>query len=724
MTIVKKYLVALCFAVANVGVAAVDKEQNTHVVSQGAQPCLRSEVYPQWSRLTPQVLRAERDRVLAELDSVAATIVNMPVEEACWDNTFAAFSQAFVQLEYIAYVTNMLVAAGASEEYVALAVELNKNYVQIFHNEKLWFALKNVAAQPWVKQFSPDRQRAIQQLCIFFERQGADLPPAARERSVQIVEQITELSIRYEQNIRKSAETAQCHYIGKPSLLAGIPSHTLKQARNNAKEQGLKGYLFLKYDGTLYDAMTLCRTEEVRKSAWEAWEGVNCPFMQENEAILHQYLTLMHEWASLCGASSYAELAAKDKMLPTGHAALSFIDDLMQRVKPAFDAEVSEMLRLYNAATRKQVQALPPWDVPYAQRLYSKTHSQTAQNIKSYFPREQVLQGALAFCSHMYGVEFKERKTYCVTDTAPYDKDAVEVWHPLVRCIEVYDKDSAELLGIIYLDMFLRENKKLGEWAGFLRCGISPDNGIKDAPHLIFLIFNFNQDDPTLEHRHVSALFHELGHAMHNVLGKPCDFSIKSSLVEQDFVEFPSTLNSYWAHHPEVLATFACHYFTGNPIPQDLLTAFCRDSHKISAMDLMTRLAASRLDLEMNLFYEQKFKGKHLDEASYAVLQPWLVPQTSAPRCCLLQIPHSATVNYTAGLYTYEWCDVMAADVFNHFEKHGVLNPQLGLQLRRTILEKGASEPAVDMMRNFLGRPPQSEPYLRYKGIIPSVDNQ
>ena len=724
MNHIKKYLVALCFAVANVSAAAIGNEPNTHVVAQESQPYLRCEVYPQWSHLTPQVLRAERDRALAEIDAVAATIVNMPVEETCWDNTFAVFSEALAPLEYVICATSMLNAVSSSDEYAALYVELNKDYVQIFHNERLWLALKNIAAQPWVAQLPPDRRRAVQQLCNFFERQGGHLPPSARERTVQIAAQLAELSIRYEQNIRKSEDAAQYHFSGKPSLLSGIPSRALKQARSNAKAQGYTGYLFLKSDGSLYAAMTLCRTEDVRKAAWEAWEGVNCPFMQENEEILHQFLSLLQEWASLNGASSYADLAAKYKMLPTGNAALAFIDDLMQRIKPAFDAEVTEMLRLYNAASRTQVQTLAPWDVPYAERLYYEAHPRSsAKNITDYFDCENVLQGALALCSTLYSVEFKERKTYCATESSPHESDAVEVWHPLVRCFDVYDKDSAEFLGIIYLDMFQRENKKLGAWAGCVRLGVSPDNGIKDLPHALFIIFNFNHDNRTLNHSEVCSVFHEFGHAMHNISGKHCITALNSPYVEQDFVEFPSTLSAYWPHHPEVLSTFSYHYLYGEPISHEQLTVFCRDSHKMSAMDLMSFLAVVRLDLEMNLFYEQKFKAKNWDAVSYVVLQPWLVPQSSAPRCCLLKTPHCVTLNYASGLYSYVWSDVLAADVFNQFEQSGVLNPALGLKYRRTILEKGASEPASDMLHNFLGRPPQLEPYLKYKGIIPSTDN-
>lgn len=710
------------------GAFAVTIEPATPVTSQGTtHPYLRSEVYPRWSEYTPQTLRSEKERVIADAKEQLAKISNLSIEETCWENTFGAFDKAVTPIEYLGGVLSTLSTMGLNDEYETIFVECVKEYVELFHDEKLWHVLKSSAEQPWVKDLSPERQCAVKQLCKIFKQQGAHLSASGRERAVQIAAIITELSFQYEQNIRAANEAAQWHYIGKPSLLSGIPSHVLRRARSNAKSAGVKGYIFCYTDGTLYDAMTLCRTEEMRKSAWEVWAAINSPYMQENEQILAQFLAILHEWATLNGTSSYADFTTQDRMLPTGAAALSFVDDLMHRIKPAFDAEVAEMLRLYNAATHKQVQTLPPWDLPYAQRLYKEAHPLTTSNeVSDCFSRENTLQTVFSLYGTLCGVGFRERVTYCATsETIAPAPDVVEVWHPSVRCFDVYDKQSSELLGILYLDLFSRPNKRQGAWVNFLRPAVSEDDGKNNPPPIVVANFNFNPENShSLSHWEVESLFHEMGHAMHDILGKACITYLSAPYVENDFIEFPSTLSTYWAMHPVVLA--ACTYQSEDelPVPTLPFVEFCRGKHKVYAMDLMASLRDARLDIEMHLFYEQKFKGRNLHEVAYAVLQPWEAPLTSMTPCYVLKIPHCVSNNYACGIYSYIWSDVLAADVFSRFEEYGVLNPQIGGEYRRTILEKGATKPAADMLRLFLGRAPRIEPYLKYKGITPAVDKQ
>lgn len=668
-------------------------------------------VYPQWAAMTPQRMQQELKHHVAELDAALEEIRKVNPQDACWENTFAPFEQALCQIRFMgasaATLADVCADAEHRQQYQALCREISILTVKVFHDDKIWNLMKAAVASPATQSLPPQQRSAMECICDRFKSNGADLSPETRARATKIYEELIQLGYDYQRNIEESVAKVQLHVTEQVGMLNGVPGRLLLRARNNAKREGKKGLLFRVEDNTLRWLLTTCKSEEGRKLAWEAWCTLAHTEQHDNVALAARILALRHELALSEGYSSYADAVGDQlRMLSTGKAALAFIDDMLQRMKPAFDAEVAEILRLYNEAEHKNVQALPPWDLPYAQNLYAEQSTALQSNdISDFLPTKEALRGALALFSKLYSIRIVERETMYLPGADP--ASAVQVWHPAVACYEVYDKESSALLGLIYLDMFDRPGKPTVTQASYVR-----DSSNGTLPHVAIVQLNISGD--TLSHRELCALFHEWGHALQFVMGQGCVYSQNAFGQEIDFIEFASTFNALWANEPQVLAEFARHYSTGEPCPLPLLEAACRNHAEYSVSTIMDRLRDFKVDMEMHLFYEEKFKGKDFNEAAYAVVKPWMVPLTETPPSHLLLVPHCMRTMYGSNYYSYMWCEVMAADAFSGFRTPDGFDFSLGLELRRAIFEKGASEPAMEMFRKFMGRPPQPDAYLEY----------
>ncbi len=668
-------------------------------------------VYPQWSAMTPERMQQELKHHVAEMDAALEQIRKVNPLSACWENTFAPFEEAMCQIRFMgasaAALSELSSDAEQRLQYHELRNEIAVLSVNVCRDDKIWSRMKSALASPSTQSLTAQQRNAMECIAHRFKSNGADLSPEARACSMQIYEELIQLSYDYQLNIVESMADVHLHITDNVSRLNGVPGRVLVRARNNAKREGKKGFVFRADDNTLWRLLTTSKNEAGRKEAWEAWRTLAHTEKHDNAALAARILELRHELAHCEGYPTYADAFGDQyRMLSTGEEALAFIDEMLQRLKPLFEAEVAEMLRLYNETEHKNVQALPPWDLPYAQALYAEQQwmPQTGA-IDDYLPTKDVVRGALDFFCKLYSIRVEERAT--VHQPGADSASAVDVWHPAVGCYEVYDQESSALLGIIYLDMYDRPGKLPVAQAFPVR-----DSSNGSLPHVAVVQLNIGGD--TMSLREVRAFFHEWGHAMHFVMGRGCVHSQNVVGIKTDFIEFASSFAALWAGEPQVLVEFARHYSTGEPCPLSILESACRSHEDKWIFTVMQHLRNFKVDMEIHLFYEQKFKGKDFNEAAYAVVKPWMEPLTETPPCPLLLVPHSMSHMYGASYYSYMWSEVMAADAFSRFRTPNGLDFSLGLEFRRTFLEKGASEPAMEMFRKFMGHPPQPDAYVEY----------
>ena len=378
--------------------------------------------------------------------------------------------------------------------------------------------------------------------------------------------------------------------------------------------------------------------------------------------------------------------------------------DLAARAKPRAEQELEE-LRAY-AREEHGVAELAVWDLGYySEKLRQQRYQVSQEDLRPYFPADQVIAGLFEVVQRLFGVTIRE-------------VEGVDVWHPDVRFYRVTDANG-ELRGEFYVDLYARERKRGGAWMDVCRTRRRTTTGIQTP--VAYLTCNFTPpvgDRPALlTHGEVETLFHEFGHGLHHMLTKVDVAAVAGiSGVPWDAVELPSQFMENWCWEREALDLFARHYETGETIPEDLYRRMRAAKNFQSAMQTVRQLEFALFDFRLHLEYDPAQGGRIyeiLDEVrrQVAVIQP--PPYNRFPN----SFSHIFAGGYAAGYYSYKWAEVLSADAFSRFEEEGIFNSATGRSFLHNILEQGGSRDAMELFVAFRGRKPSIEPLLRHTGL-------
>lgn len=377
----------------------------------------------------------------------------------------------------------------------------------------------------------------------------------------------------------------------------------------------------------------------------------------------------------------------------------AFFDELYEPLKQQGTDELATVTELL--AQDHDGDVVRVWDWSYYDTQQRKTdYGVDNFEVAKYFPLDQVLEGMFELTSEMFGITYEE-----ITD---FDK-----WHPDVRLFTIRDFDSGEELSRFYLDLFPREGK-YGHAAEF---PLIPSRRVEDGTYqnpVCAMVANFTKptkDAPSLlQHSQVETLFHEFGHVLHQNLGRTELARFSGTNTERDFVEAPSQIMQHWIWRADVLKRFARHYENGEPIPDELVEQLVAARNLNRAMFQLRQLQYGWWDQELH-----RGSGRDLDliHAEGAKLSLLPVHEGTFP---LASFGHLMG-GYDASYYGYMWSEVFGDDMFSRFEKEGVTNPEVGRAYRREVLERGGTVDGDEMLRNFLGREPNNEAFLRKLGI-------
>lgn len=689
--------------------------------SAAAHPFFRSEGGLKWSALTAsQALADAREAVRLTRERVQA-IYSIAPEDATFDNTFLAVEEATDELQcvmmlmmHLSYVADSAENRAAMEEISALMSDCT---AEIFSNEQLWHLMQCAATPEKTAGLSPAKQRAVKQLMQIFVDNGANLSAEKKALKNELEKEMMMLSLAYDKNIQDFTQNWEL-LITDVAELDGLPSDVLQVLQKAAADAGYNGFLITLRDETAPMVMAFCRVEQTRKKCWEGVYGYGVGTQYDNAPVIAALMEKRQEFAELLGFKNYADYEARTRMVQHGDEALAFVDSLIAKLKPAYDEELRGIMKSYCDALGKTCARLNPWDELQALGIYNG-HKNAASmvGLSAYFKSTDVLNGLFSVYSNLLGVSFKQLPAVCLKPGETCPEDKVEVWHPDVKCVAMYDTATGTLLGVFYLDLYRRADKRAGAWCAQIRQANPGPNGEIVEPHVAALMANFDpkvKGMPNLfSHEDVIVLFHEFGHLMHHLLSHTELKGHGAMGVAWDFNEFPSTLSENWAWSPEVLATFARHYKTRKPCPQSVLERLAESRSVLQAHIYMETLRRAKLDLEIHIHYKDKFKGRSLDAVSAELAADCQLPYASMPYSPLRNLPHCFAGGYAAGVYSYLWSEVLAADAYTRFAEEGMLNPAIGKQYRETILEKGDSLPADELYRMFMGRNPDEEAFLK-----------
>jgi peptidyl-dipeptidase Dcp len=422
----------------------------------------------------------------------------------------------------------------------------------------------------------------------------------------------------------------------------------------------------------------------------------------DNKETLREMATLRARRANLLGYKTHADYVLDDNMAKTPRHVYDLLDELWKPALARSKAERDEMQKMIDAEGGNF--KLASWDWwYYAERVKKQKYDFDDAAMRPYFVLDNVRKGAFETAHKLFGITFEER-----TDLPKYNDE--------VRTFEVKDKDGKHL-AVYYVDYYPRPGKRAGAWMSEYRKQ-SRENGKEVTPVIVNVasLSRPTADEPALlSLDEVSTLFHEFGHALHGMLSNVTYNSLSGTAVAQDFVEFPSQVFENWATEPEVMKTYAFHYKTGQPIPDDLIAKMQNAKLFNQGFATVEYLAASYLDMDWHTITGEAPKDVDAFETQ-RMNALGLIPEI-VPRYRSTYFAHIFAGGYSSGYYAYVWAEVIDADAFAAFKEAGLFDQKTADRFREYILSKGGTEDPMVLYKKFRGREPEIGPLLERRGL-------
>ncbi len=620
-------------------------------------------------------------------------------------NTVAALDDAGEDLARVERIFLLLTSAETNEQLQALEEKvqplLTSHSDDLNLNEALFLRVKAVYEHRAQQKLGAQEAMLLEKTYHRFLRGGAGLGAAQQERFRAINAELSALQVKFASNLLKDTNAYRL-VIDKQADLAGLPADQIAAASEVAKKAGQEGtWVFTLAYPSIWPFMTYAENRELRRQIFTAYTTRCLTGETENRTVFAKIAALRAEKAQLLGFKTWAAYTLDDTMAKTPAKAYELMEQLWKPSLALAKREAADLQAMIDQ--EKGSFKLEPWDWwYYADKVKKAKFALDEEAMKPYFPLEQVRRGAFALAGKLYGITFTERKD-------------LPVYHPEVQAFEVKEKDGRHL-GVLYMDFHPRPGKTVGAWCDTLR-----DSWIKNGKFISPVVYNVSNfarpsaNAPALlSADEAETLFHEFGHAVHNLLVHVRFRSAGVNGVAIDFVELPSQVMENWVFEPEMLKLYAKHYQTGEVIPASLVQKKLKASTFNQGFAWTEKLAASLLDMDWHsLTTTVPQDAAVLERASFT---KWgLIPEIVS-RYRTSYFKHSAT-DYSASYYSYTWSEVLDSDAFQAFKETGnIFDPKTAKAFRKMLSKGGSEDPAV-IYREFRGRDPKVEALLEKRGL-------
>ena len=639
-------------------------------------------------------------------DEMNEQIINNP-EEPTFDNTIA-WTVPDNLLGRVSNVFFNLLSAETNDEMDALAQKmspiLTEHANNILLNEKLFARIKAVYEHH--RELDPEEQMLLEKTYDAFVRNGANLPEDKKQHLRELSKELSQLTLQFSQNNLKETNAFQLHLTDENDL-SGLPDSAKEAAALAAKEKNLEGWLFTLHAPSYNPFMTYADNRELRHRMYMARNTI-CTHDNEynNIDIVKRIVNLRRERAQLLGYNTYADFVLKKRMAENSDNVYNLLNELLKAYMPTAQKEVHETEELARR-TEGEDFVMQPWDFAYyAHKLQMEKYNIDSEMLRPYFELSKVKKGVFGLATRLYGITFKENPD-------------IPVYHPDVTAYEVFDKDGS-YLAVLYTDFHPREGKQSGAWmTSYKEQWIDKEEG-NSRPH-VSVTMNLTkptEDKPALlTLGEVETFLHEFGHALHGIFANTRFESMSGTNVYWDFVELPSQIMENFAVERDFLNTFASHYQTGEPMPQDLIDRIIQSRNFNVAYACIRQVSFGLLDMAyytLSTPFDQDVMTFEKEAWADAQLFPQL-PDT----CMSVQFGHIMSGGYAAGYYSYKWAEVLDADAFSLFKEKGIFNREVAQSFRDNILSKGGTEPPMVLYKRFRGHEPRIDALLERNGIRP-----
>ena len=631
--------------------------------------------------------------------------INNP-EKPTFDNTIINTEEDEGYYDLLSRVSTVffnLLSAETNDEMDALAQKLQPILTQhsndVRLNPRLFERIRQVHLHH--RKLTPEEKRLLDNCYEGFVRSGALLDDAGKERLRQLTEEASMLSLQFSQNLLKENKAFQLH-ITDESQLDGLPDTAREAAALAAKEQEKQGWVFTLDMPSYSPFMTYSTQRELRKQMYMA-RNTECTHdnSENNLDICKRLINLRREIAQLLGYKTYADYVLKRRMASKPRNVYRLLDDLIEAYKPTALQEKAELVKM----AKKDIEKMYPWDSGfYSHKLQMKKYDLDQEMLRPYFELSKVIDGVFGLANRLYGITFKENKD-------------IPVYHPDVKAYEVFDKDGS-YLAVFYADFHPRKGKQGGAWMTEYQGQYIDRKGENVRPH-VSVVMNLTkptEDKPALlTLGEVETFLHEFGHSLHGMFANTRFESLSGTNVWWDFVELPSQFMENFAIEKEFLRTFAFHYKTGEPLPDELIQRIVKSRNFMAATACLRQVSFGLLDMA---YYTKK--DEFTDDIITFEKQAWkkaIIGEQLKDTCMTVQFSHIMAGGYAAGYYSYKWAEVLDADAFSVFKRNGIFDQKTAQSFRDNILSKGGTEHPMELYKRFRGGEPTIDALLKRNGI-------
>ena len=636
--------------------------------------------------------------------------VNNP-EEPTFENTIVRIDNEkgnhyYDLLDRVSNVFSCMLSAETSDELDELAQKmspiLTKHSNDVRLNKRLFERIKYVYEHH--RELTPEEKMLLDNCYDGFVRSGALLNDEDKERLRTLTEEASMLSLQFSQNLLKENKAFKLHITDKAQL-DGLPDTAIEAAAQNAAEENEEGWIFTLDYPSYSPFMTYSKQRELRRQLYMA-KNTECTHdnKENNIEICKRIVNLRREIAQLLGNDTYADYVLKHRMASNTQNVYKLLNDLIDAYKPTAEKEVEEIRELAHKLEGDNF-TVEPWDFSYySHKLQMERYNLDAEMLRPYFELKNVIKGVFGLATTLYGITFKEN-----TD--------IPVYHPDVKAYEVFDKDGS-YLAVLYADFYPRKGKQGGAWMTEFQGQWIDRKGNNVRPH-VSVVMNFTK--PTAEKPalltlgEVETFLHEFGHSLHGMIANTRFESLSGTNVWWDFVELPSQFMENYAVEKDFLRTFAFHYKTGEPIPDELIERIVKSRNFMAAYGCLRQVSFGLLDMayytKQTPFTEDivAFEKKAWEKAM-------VMPQLK-DTCMTVQFSHIMAGGYAAGYYSYKWAEVLDADAFSVFKQNGIFDQKTAQSFRDNILSKGGTEHPMTLYKRFRGQEPTIDALLERNGI-------
>lgn len=633
-------------------------------------------------------------------------IINNP-EKPTFDNTIVTSDEDkegyYDLLGRVSAVFFNLMSAETNDEMDALAQKLQPILTQhsndVRLNPRLFERIRQVHLHH--RRLTDEEQRLLDDCYDGFVRSGALLDEQGKERLRKLTEEASMLSLQFSQNLLKENKAFTLH-ITDEQQLDGLPDTAREAAAQTAKEMGKEGWVFTLDFPSYSPFMTYSTQRDLRKQMYMERNTVCTHNNSANNIdICKRLVNLRRKIAQLLGFKTYADYVLKHRMASNVRNVYRLLDDLIDAYRPTAIKERDELIKM----AHKDIEKMMPWDSGfYSHKLQMKRYNLDAEMLRPYFELSKVIEGVFGLANKLYGITFRENKD-------------IPVYHPDVKAYEVFDNDGS-YLAVFYADFHPRKGKQGGAWMTEYQGQWITRKGENVRPH-VSVVMNLTKptdDKPALlTLGEVETFLHEFGHSLHGMFANTRFESLSGTNVWWDFVELPSQFMENYAVEKDFLNTFAFHYKTGEPMPDELIRRIKKSRNFMAASGCLRQVSFGLLDMA---YYTQR---KPFDDDILTFeKKAWkkAIIGTQLPDTCMtVQFSHIMAGGYAAGYYSYKWAEVLDADAFAVFKKHGIFDKQTAQSFRDNILSKGGTEHPMTLYKRFRKGEPTIDALLKRNGI-------